>query len=304
MKKEILKNTCKLDELPTIGEFIAASYKIHILDFTSYSPEYTLLYWTNLEIERKSIEDLINPKQMRGEQKIITQRIYSNQILVTISLNQIEGYAKRAKGLTIEYTDFGFGSAKSANNSGDIEGLVSSMRDIAKNAAIDANMTAMTVKGYSTEKQADFIALTNAIDNDNVAQNKKINQLATLVADNHAAINKYWDKLVDICDAGKRIFGNISVEKNKEYVMSTVISRVRNNAAKSAVIGDVTIGAKIEFKPLTGGRRRVAKVGTKGEYAVKGIAPGEYQGIMTVKGKPPVIKNIVVEVGGHVVENF
>ena len=79
---------------------------------------------------------------------------------------------------------------------------------------------------------------------------------------------------------------------------------MRNDAKKTKASGVVAPKAKIIYKPLLGGRTRVAYSKPDGSYAIAGIAPNEYMATLIVKGKPNVIKTVVVEVGGHVVENF
>ena len=304
MKKVKLKIASKIGEVPTVGSFLIASYNNDVAAFTDYSLDYTVGYGTNLELDRKAIEQLIFPKQITSELKVITGRIYSNQDQVVFNINQLEGYAKRASGLTVGYKDFGFSEVRKANRSGDIEGLVTALENVTQLAGNAVNMAALTLKGYSAAKQTTLVGLMNSLETDNTAQNSKINDRAKLVEDNHVTINAFWDKLVDISDAGKRIFGTVSAEKNNQYVMQRVLGRMRNDAAKTAVLGVTEPKSRLEFKPLGGGRKRVAYANAKGEYKVPGIAVGEYQATKITKGKPNVVKNVVVETGGHVVENF
>ena len=70
------------------------------------------------------------------------------------------------------------------------------------------------------------------------------------------------------------------------------------------ITGLVEPKARIEFKSLTGGRKRVTYANTKGEFDQKGIKAGEYLATKIVKGKPNVSKNVVIETGKSIVENF
>ena len=72
---------------------------------------------------------------------------------------------------------------------------------------------------------------------------------------------------------------------------------MRSDTAKTAVIGTADAVSEIVFKSLTGGRIRVAYVNAKQEYSVNSITIVEYQAISIVKGKPNVVKNVLVEVG-------
>ena len=297
-----IKMNCKLDELSPVSRFVLTSYYKNQLDFAGFSSKYTVAHGDSIELERKVIEALINPVQYTSELKVITQRIYSNQNSAATYIDFLEGYAERAKGLTISSKDFGFGDVRTSNNSGDIEGVVRNIRTVAKNAA--NNMAALVTEGYSAAKQTALTDLADMLETDNAGQNSKIDDRHKLVSENHVAINNFWDKIVDLCDVGKRLYKAKTNENRPQYVMRTVLGRMRRDAAKTAVTGNVLPGARLEFKPLTTGRKRVAKAGPKGDYAVRGIAVGEYQATLIVKGKPNVIKHVVVETGGHVEENF
>jgi len=247
---------------------------------------------------------LINQRQSKGELKVITKRIYANQELVTTQINFLEGYVIRAKGLTLATGDFGFMAVRAANRKGDIEALVSNLSILTNNTGKAINMAALTIEGWTAAKQTALVGLNSQLGNDNKAQNDKINEGITLVSDNHAAINGFWLKVTDLCDAGKRIFKPISADKLQQYVVTTLIGRVRNEVKKNSVTGMVEPKARIEFKPLTGGRNRVVYANAKGAYSLVGGAPGEYHAIKSVKGKPAVSKNVVIETNENVVENF
>jgi len=297
-----LKFRFRLDELSPLGLFVYNSFKKNQVAFEDYSPTYTVAYGTSIELKRKAIDALINPVQLTSELKIVTQSIYVNQIVVASSMDFLEGYADRAKGLTIASKDFGISKVRTANNSGDIEAVVKNIRTVAKNAS--KNLTALVAQGYSAAKQTALEGLADALEAENALQNSKLDDRRKLVTENHVAFNEYWDSINDLCDIGKRLYKAKTNEYRPQYVVQTVLGRMRSDAAKTAVIGIVPPGARLVFKPLTTGRKRVAKAGPKGDYAVKAIAVGEYQATLIVKGKPNVVKNVVVEVGGHVEENF
>lgn len=297
-----LRTRCRINELSPFGLFVYNSYVKNQADFEVFSPIYTVLYGTNMELDRKAIDALINPVQMTGELKVITQRIYSNQVLVAKAIDFLEGYADRATGLTEASKDFGFSKVRQANNSGDIEAVVKNVRSVGQVA--DKNMAALTAEGYSAAKQTTLLGLADTLETENAAQNSKIDDRKSLVSDNHVAFNSYWDSINDLCDIGKKLYKEKTNENRDQYVVSTVLGRMRSDAAKTAVSGNTDARARIELKPLTTGRKRVGKADANGDYAIKGIAVGEYQATKTVKGKPAVVKTVVVESGAHVVENF
>ncbi len=299
-----LKIPSRIDELTALGAFVLASYIVDLNEFTGFSPDYTQLHATNVDIELKAVDELINPKVLVAELKVITKRIYANQDTVANKLTLLEGYIKRAIGLTIAPADFGISAARTSNRSGDIEGLVTNMGTITKNVTNPINKAALLAKGYTALMQTNFEALTKSFKDDNTAQNSKMDARSVQVKNNHVAINALWVKLNDICDAGKRIFSTGAAEKKKQYTVTSLLSRMRNDAKKTAIGGAVEPKARIEFKPLHGGRKRVAYANAAGIYDLKGISPGEYLATMSVKGKPSMTANVVIITGEIVVENF
>ena len=297
-----LKTRVRVYEISAFGKFIIASYENDQKAFTDYSEDYSAAHLLGLKADQLAIEALINPVQIMGELKVITNRLYSNQIEVTTQINFLEGYVKRAKGLTIALKDFGFQAVRAANQSGNMQKLVDKLGILTVNAK--NNLAALTLKGYTAAKQATLIALMNQMDTDNGDQNKKINERMQLVESNHGIMNAFWDNMVDVCDAGKRIFTPVSTEKKQEYVMRTVIARLRGDAKKTSVTGTVEPKARIEFISTTGGRKRVVYADPKGAYALTGAVPGDYLAIKIVKGKPNVSKNVAIETNVPKVENF
>ncbi len=108
----------KIGEVPSFGSFILASISEDLAAFTEYSPKYTAAYLTQLGVDKREIEMLVNPVQLVGQLKVITQRIYTNQDLLTIEINYLEGYVKMGVGMTVGFKDFGFQAVRKSNNSG------------------------------------------------------------------------------------------------------------------------------------------------------------------------------------------
>jgi len=297
-----LKTRVRGYELSAFGKFIIASYENDQKLFKDYSEGYSTAHLLGLKTDQLAIEALVNPVQIMAELKVISNRLYSNQSEVTKQINFLEGYVKRASGLTIAMKDFGFHAVRAANQSGNMQKLVDKLGIVTVNA--QNNLAALILKGYSAAKQATLIALMNQMDTDNGDQNKKINERMLLVESNHGIMNTFWDNMVDVCDAGKRIFKPVSEEKKQEYVITSVISRLRGDVKKTSVTGEVEPKARIEFISTSGGRKRVVYANPKGAYSLIGAVPGDYLALKIVKGKPNMSKNVTIETNVPKVENF
>ena len=302
MSKVNLIIRVKIGEVTTVGSFVLDSITEDLQAFTDFSPKYSVAYLTQLGQDGKAIDLLVNPKKLNGELKIITKRIYTNQDTVTTLINFLEGYVKMTKGLTVALKDFGFQAVRKANSSGDIEGVVSSLSILTKNS--EANKGVLLPMGFKPAQQTALETIMNDLNTDNIAQNSKLNKRATLVEDNHTVINTYWSNIMNICDIGKRIQKPVSEARYKEYVVENVVSRIRNNAKKTKMSGLTEPRARIELRPLLGGRKRVIYAKADGSYEQTGIAPDEYLATMTAKGKPSVSKNVIIESNVDVVEDF
>ena len=79
---------------------------------------------------------------------------------------------------------------------------------------------------------------------------------------------------------------------------------IERNLLLRQVGGAIEPKARIEFKQLNGGCKRVAYANAVGIYDLKGISPGEYLATMSVKGKPSMTANVVIITGESVVGNF
>jgi len=302
IKKDSLRLRVRGYELPTFAKFVIDAYENDQKEFTDYSEDYSVAHLLGLRTNQTAIEALVNPGQIMAELKVITNRLYSNQLVVATHMNLLEGYVKRAEGLTINLKDFGIKEVRAANRSGNMQKLTDKLGIVIGNAK--TNIAALTLKGYTAAKQTALIALMNQISTDNGGQNKKMNERMLLVENNHDTMNAFWDSVVDVCDAGKRIFKPLSVEKNQQYIIDRVISRLRNDAKKTLVSGKVEPKARIEFISTSGGRKRVVYANPKGAYALTGAVPGDYLAIKIVKGKPNVSKNVAIETNLPKVENF
>lgn len=302
-----LKIRCRIEEVPVIGGFIINSMT-PIADFTGYSPDYNAAFVTQANADLASIETLINPKQLTAELKVITKRIYANEDILRSKIDALEGYINRATGLTIGKKDFGVSSVRTKNNSGDIEGLVAALTFLLNN--VGNNIAAIQAKGYTPAQNTALTALRDNFKSDNQAQNAKINERNNKVTSNYIKINAFWDKIVDICDVAKRIYKSNAPNRLDDFTMAKLIKRVNQERSNTTFEGIVSSsntpinGAKIEMKPLLGGRRRTTKSKANGTFLITSLEPGEYKVVISATGKEP--KNVIVNIiiGDSTTQNF
>lgn len=294
-----LKIKCRIEEVPAMAGFLINSMQASLADFIAYSPDYNAAYMAGLLADLSNVEALINPKQVTGELKLITARMVANRLLLKGKIDFLEGYINRATGLTMGKKDFGVSAVRQKNNNNDVEGLLGALNFLLANTA--NNMTALTARGYSPAQHAALIGLRDSIKSDNIAQNTKLNERNANVVANYAKINALWDKLLDISDAGKRIYKTIAPNRVEDFTMVRLKARMRQERLNtrfegtvSAVGGRALDDARIEMIPMLGGRRRTARTTSNGKFAILSMMEGEY--MVTVSATHKVAQSVVVQI--------
>lgn len=290
--------TCRIEEVPAIGGFLIDSLGLDIADFTAFSPDFNAGYVTTAQTQLAAVTALIIPKTLTAELKVITLRIYDNMSILPQKIDFLEGYIKRATGLTVAAKDFGISAIRKANNKGDVEALVFALNytlGLVNNAT---NLPLLTAKGYTPIQNTVLQGIKTKLNDDNVAQNAKENERNNLVSDNADVINSFWKILTDISDAGKRIYRTSN--KKDDYTIAELKRRIRQEQLKNKMAGVVTLagapfnGAKISMKPVLGGRVRSTKSKVTGKYELKSLQATDW--IVTVSGAGAVTQNVAVTI--------
>ena len=303
MAPVVLRIQCRVEELPVLGGFVLSSMQGSLADFTAFSPDYNAGFMTTANADMVAIEALINPKQLTKELKVITKRIYTNQASLRSKIDFLEGYINRTTGLTMDKKDFGISEVRKKNNSGDIEGLIGAMAFLITNVNIATNLTALTAKGFTSAQNTALMTLKDAFKNDNIGQNNKVNDRNNKVIANYGKLNAFWDKIMDVSDAGKRIYKATAPNRLDDFTMSKLKARIRqerNNTRFEGVVMSVGVavkGANIELKPLAGGRRRVTKTKATGAFEITSMEAGDYTVIVSATGKTSVADEITIVTG-------
>jgi hypothetical protein len=242
-----LKITCRIEELSVIGRFLVDSMNAGLVDFTAFSPGFNAAYITNANAKLTAIEALINPKQLTAELKVITLRVYGYKDALKSKIDFLEGYIKRATGLTIGAKDFGIHEVRKANNKGDVEGLIGALAFLLTN--VTNNMAALVAKGYTPAQHTALTTLKTNLSNDNAAQNTKINDRNNRVIANYGLLNDFWLICTDISDAGKRIYKSSASNKVNDFTIAELKRRIRQEQKKNKFTGVIRVIAP----PVTAG---------------------------------------------------
>jgi len=290
MEKLHLIIVARLEEVPTFGQFTIASLTRDFTFFSDYKPsKYTEDFITDLEAKQTLIQNIVYPKQMTDELKLITIRLTDNVTSLRGTMNLLEGYVVDAEGLTVGVKDFGISEVRMKVNSMDVEGLDGKLGLLISN--IDANMDALEEVGYSSADRTALGVLRTKIMADNVAQNTKEGARAELVESNIDKINDYLADIKSIWADGKRLFKITNKVKLPDYTNSAILKRIRHDELHTKIMGkvfnaagEVESGAKIKARPVLEGKRGKTVVSdAKGNYELTGLKPTSYLITVTMK---------------------
>jgi hypothetical protein len=123
-------------------------------------------------------------------------------------------------------------------------------------------------------------------------------------------LNAFWDKIVDITDAGKRIYKVTAPNRLDDFTMTKLKARIRQERNNTRFEGVVTSGgtplkgARFELKPLFGGRRRVTTSKATGAFEITSMEAGDYSITVSATGKTPVTEEVTIVTGTPLSKNF
>lgn len=230
----------KHEELPPVAQFVLSSFNRDLLLFKDYSDEFDTTYATNFEAQITAVNDVVYPKTLTKQGKLVTERIATN-IERLKDLNTLtESYVNRAgRALTIAPADFGCRDLRKKLNKGDVEGVITALRTLLKN--IDSNLAALTAKGLKEATRTEMAALPATLTTDNTLQNDNIQARNKLVNENIGLFDALYDTVMDVCKVGKVIHQTITntPERMGDFTVAVLLKRVRAERRKGGGGGDV-----------------------------------------------------------------
>lgn len=227
MVEEIKKKfPCRNEELSVIAGFLRDNFANDQPDFLNHSPDYDALFLAAYDAEIAQVEAIVFPRNLINQLKVITDRVYGNMDASREYLNKIEDYVNRATApLTVHKEDFGIKEVRNEIQQGDAEGYDAKMKILLENA--DANMAALTPRGYTAQQRTELGDLQTAVKNDNQLQNEKMEEKESLVKANMGVLNELWEMMNGIMETGKILYRLTDAEKLENYEMTKYIARVR-----------------------------------------------------------------------------
>lgn len=181
------KFSCRIEELPTLSKFLIDSLEHDLADFSADYPEMNADYLAEFRKKRKEVMELLHPKKITADLKLIIKRMEKNMRGMRTHLKKLEVSARLAdknEELTMSYKDIGIREVRQAISTFDVEEFDGAMGLLKQN--ITEQYAALTAHGYSNAKRDALYALWDKVNEDNAAQNLLIDERDSLVmARNH-----------------------------------------------------------------------------------------------------------------------
>ncbi len=225
----------KIEEIPTIADFVLASVTRDLADFTAYSPIFTEAYLTDFEAKRKIATELIMTDSVNYELKATTAELYKQLKNFRSLLVRIEGYLHLATS-NLNNEKLGLVKLRLNINKGNIEGVILNGRSFLTN--LTKNKTVLMEKGLKQEQLDNITTLLNTVERLNKEQNLLQSKRSENCLKNRDIFNNLWDLLWPVMKAGKAIYKGTNESKLKDYTMTQIQKRMNNERKKAAAEAD------------------------------------------------------------------
>jgi hypothetical protein len=225
------KFPCKIEELPTIGEFVLEGVQKDLDDFSGYSSLFTPEYLEAIKNKIVACKELVASSTVAKELKAVTLQLYGKSKHLRIKVNALEGYLKIcAKELDILLEDVGLKSVRNDITRCNMEGLLLNVRKAL--TAVKRNLPVLEAKGLKPELIGDIETQIQEIDALNVKQNNLTSDRSRLTKANIEQFNDLWDSLHPILDTAKALYRGVDDVKLKDYTILQLKKRVNAEGKK------------------------------------------------------------------------
>jgi len=224
----ISKYPCKNDELILISKMVMGSFKRDITDFNDYSNLFDNKYLEEFTGMIKEAKMLFPPSGITEDIKVINKRLYKKIEDLRPEISKLEGYVKRAgDNIFIYENNFGFRELRDEIRGKNTDSLNIIMETVLQN--LNNNISALKNAGLRDDHLKGIKKKIDMINADNATKALKTDERKALVEKNIEVLNRLWEIIADIMDAGKRIYRYRNKTKYKDYVMTSLKKSIRKD---------------------------------------------------------------------------
>jgi hypothetical protein len=299
----------RIEEIPIVCAMILASLKLRAEEFERYSPKFNAAFIIDYENKIIVVEGRTHTMRIVGELKQITANLYEKVDTTLGLIRKLEGYLIRAKGLTIPVENFKFKELREKIKGKELEGYVDIMRLVTENLT-GTNLDAVKAEGFKDADKTALVTLTEEVNDENLLQNEKMNEMIRVAKDNQAIIIELYEIAANVMDAGKRIFFDTDKEAVKEFTAAQIKKRIRQEQPKKKEEEPVTETGMLTGKMTDKGTGAALEEGTvqvegtllvemtdaEGDFQIDGVKVGEVKVKGIMDGYVILLKeNIVIK---------
>lgn len=226
------KFSCKAEEVPAIGGYLAQRMRADLVDFADFSGIFSEEYITQLEAKTTACTQVVVSDVLTKEISVITAQIVEKSKTLRLALNKVELYFKMADGeMTAAAGTLGAQNLRASINSGNSEGIVAHARRIL--AGINTNLVVLQSKGLKPTLVDEITQLTNDIETLGNEQNFKITERNRHTDENNSFLNELWDKISFILTTGRTLYRGVNDTKLNDYTLTTILKRINAEGGAS-----------------------------------------------------------------------
>ena len=234
--------SCKLEDIPTIGEFVLDQATIDLLELTEAASNINQQFLEGLRAQSIVVRKLVKPFEMTSELKKITSDLYGTIDSLKPTLNKLEIKIDQVVGqLSGTKADFGLVKLRKMIRKKNAEGVSSCIEVLLRQ--VDTNKDLLGTVGFKEEMRMEIEKTNQAIIIKNQAQNKKINERGELTQNNQVIIIAYWKGIKTLMKAGRLLYSDNKAKK-KEYTYTILLGRIEIKRIKELTPAAPKVAAK------------------------------------------------------------
>lgn len=221
---------CKIEEVPAISGEVASSCTRDIIDFSGFSPEFSLQYIDELKQKREHCLSMVKTKEVAEQVKLLTEQLTNTIKAIRLSINKVEGYLSLAeKSLDLPVSAFSLSELRIELSSKNIPAIV--LQGNTLYTKLVRNQPALATKGMSDKFLATLKSQIDELDTQRISQKSKISERTLTTDSNTQDFNELWEMTTKILIAAQSIYRGVNDLKLKDYTISHLRKRIRTKGS-------------------------------------------------------------------------
>lgn len=232
METKIVLPRCTMENIPVIAGFVITTVEKDLVEIKEAAPDIDQEHLDELKAKNETVRAMVRPREVTGEMKEVTKKMYATMDSVKSKLNLLEIKINRVESQLKKSPDaFGLTKLRSQIRVRNAEGVLAGLELMLHE--VDNNTVALAANGFTPVMREWFTTALNSINADNGLQNAKIGERGELTMENTVTISDFWKGISDLMRVGRLLYKDNPV-KLKEYTYAVLHRRVEAAHKKDA----------------------------------------------------------------------